>query len=71
MINDKKNENEEEKQNNDIICPECGEICLINIKDYIILLNKCINKHNIEDISLAEYNDLQKNNQSMIKIIYS
>ena len=59
-INNKKNENKEEKQNSDIICPECGEICSIYISDYKIILNKCIKKHSVENILLDEYNDFQK-----------
>ena len=64
-INEKKIENEEEvlKKYKDIICPECGEICLFNIKDYKIILNKCIHNHCIENILLDEYNDCQKNNE--------
>ena len=57
-INNKNHENKEEKikKNKDIICPECGEICLINIKDYKIKLNKCSNNHSIENILLDEFN---------------
>ena len=62
-INDKNIENKEEKQNKDIICPECGNICLIDINNYKIILNKCINKHSKEDILLNEFNDLQNNNK--------
>ena len=51
------------KQNKDIICPECGKICLIDLKDYKIKLNKCINKHSTENILLEEFSDLQKNNE--------
>ena len=47
----------------DIICPECGNICLLDIKDYKIILNKCVNKHNTENILLDEFNDLQKNKE--------
>ena len=47
-INDKNADNKGEmsNQNEDIICPECGNVCLIDINDYKIRLNKCINKHN-------------------------
>ena len=64
-INNKKNENKEEqlKEYKDIICPECGEICLIDINDYKIKLNKCINKHSTENILFDEFNDLSKNNE--------
>ena len=61
--NNTENKNKISKQNKDIICPECGNICLIDINDYKIKLYKCINKHNRENILLDEYNDLQKNNE--------
>ena len=40
-IIDNNNEKKEEKlkEYKDIICPECGEICLIDINDYKIILN--------------------------------
>ena len=62
LVNDIDDENNEEEieQNNDIICPECGEICLIDIKYYKIILDKCINKHNGENIFFDEFDDLQK-----------
>jgi len=56
------NNNKERKINNeskDIICPECGENCLIEVKDFKINLNKCDNKHNINNILLNEYNNTQ------------
>ena len=63
-INDKNIENKEIlKQSKDIICPECGEICLMDIKDYKIILNNCKNKHNRENILFDEYNNLQKINE--------
>ena len=64
-INNKDHENKEEiiKKNKDIICPKCGEICLINIKDYKIKLNKCNNNHSIENILLDEFNHLQRKNK--------
>ena len=60
------NNNEKEtklKDYKDIICPECGEICLIEFQDYKIILNKCLNKHSIENILLDEFNDLQNNKE--------
>ena len=53
-VNDKNAKNKEEKssQNKDVICPECGNICLIDINDYKIKLNKCINNHSTESILL-------------------
>ena len=67
-LNEKKNENKGEiiKQSKDIICPECGNICSIEFKDYKIILNKCIKNHSIENILFNEFNDLQKYNESSI-----
>ena len=58
--NNNNNERLIEKENKNIICPKCGENCLIEIKDYKINLNKCDNKHNINNILLDEYNNTQK-----------
>ena len=42
----------------DIICPKCGELCLINFEEYKVKLNNCKNKHeNI--ISLNEFENTQ------------
>jgi len=48
-----------ENEYKDIICPNCGENCLLEIKDYKIYLNKCDNKHNINKILLDEFNNTQ------------
>ena len=29
----------------EIICPKCGELCLIDLNDYNIILKNCKNKH--------------------------
>ena len=58
-INNNNNERINEREYKDIICPYCGENCLIEIKDYKINLNKCDNKHNINNILLDEYNNTQ------------
>ena len=62
------NENEKFVKSSEIICPKCGEICLINFKDYKIRLHNCKNGHNIENILFDEYNKTQKIDLS--KIIY-
>ena len=64
-INDKNINNKENalKENEDIICPECGNICLLDIKDYKIILNKCVNNHSTENILLDEFYNLQKNKE--------
>ena len=62
LVYDINNNNERinEKESKDIICPKCGENCLIEIKDYKINLNKCDNKHKINNRLLDEYNNIQK-----------
>ena len=57
--NDSYNEEIIEKEFKKIICPKCGENCLFEIKNYKINLNKCDNKHNINNILLDEYNNTQ------------
>jgi len=49
-----------ENEFKDIICPKCGENCLIEIKDYKINLCQCDNKHNINNILLDKYKNIQK-----------
>ena len=61
VYNNKNNDKDEKEINfNEIICPECKENILINIKDYKINLFGCKNGHKIENISLNEYENLQK-----------
>ena len=54
------------KVSKDIICPKCGELCRIKINDYKIKLYECKNKHEINNISLNEYENLQKIDESKI-----
>ena len=49
-----------------IICPKCNEICLIEIKDYKILLYGCKNKHQNDIILLNEFENTQKIDESKI-----
>ena len=49
-----------------IICPECGEDCIINIKDYKINLNQCDNGHNSNIILLSELDNIQKSEEAKI-----
>ena len=58
-INNNNNEIINEREYKDIICPYCGENCLIEIKDYKIYYSKCDNKHNINIILLDEFNNTQ------------
>jgi len=63
LVNNNKNkvkEKEKEKISNEIICPECKENILINIKDYKINLYGYKNGHKIENILLNEYEKIQK-----------
>ena len=62
VYNSKNNENEDRKEiiSNEIICPECKENILINIKNYKINLYECKNGHKIENILFNEYENIQK-----------
>ena len=44
----------------DIICPECKENVLIDINNFRINFHDCKNNHNINNISLNEYEKTQK-----------
>ena len=44
----------------DIICPDCKENILINIKNFKINLHDCKNKHNINNILLNSFEKTQK-----------
>ena len=50
----------------EVICPTCKENCLIEIKDYKILLYNCKNGHTKNNILLNEYKETQKINISDI-----
>ena len=65
---DKATKNEKIKTESiDVICPKCGENCLLHIKDYKIQLSDCKNSHIINNISLEEYKDSQIIDESKIK----
>ena len=51
---------------NEIICPECNENILINIKDYKINMSNCKNNHIFENLSFEEFNECQ--NIDILKI---
>jgi len=57
-----KSNNEKEKKiiSKEIICPECKENILLNIKDYKINLYECKNGHKIENILFNEFENMQK-----------
>ena len=50
-----------------IICPECKENCLMKIINYKIILKGCKNNHQINDISLKEFEKTQYINELEIK----
>ena len=51
----------------DIICPQCKENCLINLKNYKIDLINCVNGHSLKNIYLDEFKKTQKIDESQIK----
>ena len=50
----------------DIICPKCGEICLLKINDYKISFYDCKKEEKLNNILLDEYEYIQKIDQSKI-----
>ena len=53
------------KASNEIICPTCKENCLLEIKDYQIILYGCKNDHK-NNIFIKDFNESQKVNISDI-----
>ena len=53
-------------QSKEVICPECGEECIIELDDYKITLSNCINNHYLSNILIKEYIDYQKIDESKI-----
>ena len=53
-------EEENIKDLNEIVCPDCGEAILIKINDYRINCLKCKNNHFINNISIKELNNILK-----------
>ena len=49
----------------DIICPECGEICIIKINNFNVKLYECKNNHEFI-MSFNEFDNSQKINESKI-----
>ena len=50
----------------DVVCPKCKEITLIDINNFQINFHDCKNNHNINKISLIEYEQTQKINLNKI-----
>lgn len=53
----------------DIICPKCNELSLLNIKDYKINLFDCKNGHSSENILLTEFENTKMIDASKIQCI--
>ena len=49
-----------------IICPECGNNCLLNVINYKVRLYDCINEHDIDEIAFAEFENTQMIDESKI-----
>ena len=58
-INKNKDDKKKIELSKDIICPRCGEICIIFIEDYKINLIECYNGHYIGNILFNEFNETQ------------
>ena len=65
-IDDDDSQNDKIIKSNDIICPECKEICRYEIIDHKIKLYDCKNNHKKENIKLDEYMKTQNINLSKI-----
>ena len=64
------NENKNMIISKDIICPKCRDICLLKIKNYKISFYNCKKNEKLDKISLDEYENLQKIDQSEIVCDY-
>ena len=54
------------KTSKEIICPKCFFPCLIEFKDYKATFSCCKNNHTIKDVSLSDYKNMQKLDESKI-----
>ena len=54
------------KTSKEIICPKCFFPCLIEFKDYKATFSCCKNNHTIKDVSLSDYKNMQKIDESKI-----
>lgn len=64
--NQNNDENKKFVISNQIICPTCNEICLMQLNDFIVNLNECGNGHKINNILLNKYEKTQEFDQSKI-----
>ena len=58
------NNEEELKESEFIIYPNCKELCFFNINNYKINLSNCKNNHYFSNFIINEFNDIQKINES-------
>jgi len=58
--------NDNIKEAKEVLCPECKENALIKIEEYRISIYNCKNNHKIENISIKEFDNLQKIDESKI-----
>ena len=58
MLEEKMNENMKESE--EIICPECNQNILVKIEEYRINMHNCKNNHKKENLSIKEFNTTQK-----------
>ncbi len=50
----------------DIVCPECGDVCLFHLHDYKLSLFGCREGHRNENISFAEFGETQNIDETTI-----
>ena len=69
LVKSNNDNNKEIKEiiSNDIICPECGENILMEIKDFKINLYRCKNNHKLNNLLINKYENSQKIDLSKIK----
>ena len=65
-INGEQELHETLKKSNEIICPECGEICKIKLNNYKISLYDCKNSHEVNNLSFHQYEKSQYKDLSKI-----
>ena len=53
-------------QSKDVICPTCGELCIIDIDEYKIKLSQCHNGHEKTNILLSDFKNTQTIDESKI-----
>ena len=69
IINEEKDKDKEKEihYSNDIICPTCGESCIVTFSGYKLNLTSCDNGHEMKNILFQNFKDSQKINEGQIK----